>query len=36
MDRVKRFIALVKSDIRFQIGAALVVAAVVAAYAASR
>lgn len=35
MDRVKRFIALLKSDYRFQIAIALGVAAAVAAYAAS-
>lgn len=36
MDRVKRFVELLKTDIKFQLGAALVVAAVVAAFAASR
>jgi hypothetical protein len=36
MDRVRRFVELLKTDYRFQIGAALVVAAVIAAYIASR
>lgn len=36
MDRARRFIELLKHDYRFQIGAALVVAAAVAAFAASR